>query len=269
MEQAYVYAAKEDFEFKKGVWNTGTDHLYGDLPEDPLALLQVAANSRGHLVAWDPVQQKEVWRYQQAGPWNGGALSTGGNLVFQGNLLGEFVAYSADKGERLWAFATQTGITAGPVTYELDGEQYVSVAVGWGTMIGLLGGPTMAPFKMQNKSRVLTFKLGASNALPGPDPMPARGVLAPPPQTASDADVQRGHALYAERCMVCHGLSAMSGGLLSDLRYSSPETFATWDAIVVGGSKGIIGMPGYAGILSMEESQAIKAYIIDRAHAAQ
>ncbi len=269
MEQAYVYAAKEGFEFKKGVWNTGTDHLYGDMPEDPLALLQVAANSRGHLVAWDPVQQKEVWRYQQAGPWNGGALATAGNLVFQGNLLGEFVAYSADKGERLWAFATQTGITAGPVTYELDGEQYVSVAVGWGTMIGLLGGPTMAPFKMQNKSRVLTFKLGAKNDLPTTEPMPSRGQLAPPPQTASAEDVQHGHALYAERCMVCHGLSAISGGLLSDLRYSSPETFRTWDAIVIGGSKGIIGMPGFAGIMTMEDSQAIKAYVIERAHAAE
>ena len=267
-EQSFVYAAEEDFEFKKGFWNTGTDHLVGDMPEDAMGILQVATNSRGHLVAWDPVQQKEVWRYQQVGPWNGGVLATGGNLVFQGNLLGEFVAYSADDGERLWAIPTQTGITAGPVTYELDGEQYVSVAVGWGTMIGLLGGPTISPLKMQNKSRVLTFKLGGANSLPVPAEAKPRGLPTPPPQTATAEQVERGHALYAGRCLVCHGLSAIGGGLLSDLRYSSPEIFSTWDAIVIGGSKGITGMPGYAGVLSMEDSQAIKAYVIDRANAA-
>jgi alcohol dehydrogenase (cytochrome c)/quinohemoprotein ethanol dehydrogenase len=82
----------------------------------------------GHLLAWDPVLQKAVWRYQQAGPGNGGVLATAGNLVFQGNIIGEFAAYAADNGERLWAFPTQTGVTAGPVTYAIDGEQYVSVA---------------------------------------------------------------------------------------------------------------------------------------------
>jgi len=118
--------------------------------------MAVAGMLRGHLSAWDPVAQKEVWRYQHAGPWNGGVLATGGNLVFQGNIVGEFVAYSANKGERLWAFPTQTGITAGPVTYEIDGEQYVSVAVGWGTLMGMLAGPTTAPLQMTNRSRVLT-----------------------------------------------------------------------------------------------------------------
>jgi len=161
-ELPWVYANDDDFEFTLGLWNTGTNRAAGDIPTDPMQIAQLAANMRGFLLAWDPVEQKEVWRYQHAGPWNGGTLSTAGNLVFQGNVIGEFVAYSADKGERLWSFATQTGITAGPVSYELDGEQYVSVAVGWGTLLGILGGPTVAPLQMRNRSRVLTFRLGGA-----------------------------------------------------------------------------------------------------------
>ncbi len=229
--------------------------------------MAVAAMLRGHLSAWDPVAQKEVWRYQHVGPWNGGVLATGGNLVFQGNIVGEFVAYSADKGERLWAFPTQTGITAGPVTYELDGEQYVAVAVGWGTIMGLLGGPTTVPLQMTNRSRVLTFRLAASGQLPELPTVSPPAVPELPEQTASAATVLEGHRVYATRCMVCHGYSAVSGGLTPDLRYSDAQVYAEWDAIVLGGSRSSNGMPPFAGVVTPEQSQAIKAYIIDRAHA--
>ena len=120
----------------------------------------------GYLVAWDPVLQKEAWRHHQACPGNGGAFATAGNLVFQGNVICEFAAYAADHGKRLWAFPTQTGMTIGPVTYEIDAEPYVSIAVGWGTVTGILGGPTVAPLQMKNRSRLLTFRLGASAQLP-------------------------------------------------------------------------------------------------------
>ncbi len=262
-----VYSSNEGFVFQSGMWNTGTDFLLADLPEDPIELMQVAGMLRGHLAAWDPVAQKEVWRYQHAGPWNGGVLATAGNLVFQGNIVGEFAAYSADKGERLWSFPTQTGITAGPVTYRIDGEQYVSVAVGWGTVMAMLAGPTVAPLQMTNRSRVLTFRLGASEKLPEPPaktplPLPDR-----PEQIASSEMVDRGHWVFANRCLFCHGYSAVSGGLVPDLRYSNEQTHAEWDAIVLGGSRSLNGMPSFAGVVTPEQSQAVRAYIIDRAHA--
>ena len=266
-EIPHMYGSNSDVDFRQGEWNTATDHLLWDFPEDPQELMAVAAMLRGHLSAWDPVAQKEVWRYQHVGPWNGGVLATGGNLVFQGNIVGEFVAYSADKGERLWAFPTQTGITAGPVTYELDGEQYVAVAVGWGTLMGLLGGPTTVPLQMTNRSRVLTFRLAASGQLPELPTVSPPAVPELPEQTASAATVLEGHRVYATRCMVCHGYSAVSGGLTPDLRYSDAQVYAEWDAIVLGGSRSSNGMPPFAGVVTPEQSQAIKAYIIDRAHA--
>lgn len=264
----HTYAQKDDFEFVEGVWNTGTDTRLADMPEEPLGILQVASNMQGSLLAWDPVRQREAWRFQQIGPGNGGVLATAGNLVFQGNMQGELAAYSADRGDKLWAFQTQTGITAAPITFELDGEQYVSVAVGWGTIVGLLGGPTQEPLGLENRSRVLTFKLGGAAVLPEPIASRHLSPPEPPEQMATEQLVERGHALYAERCMVCHGVGAISGNVLPDLRYSGKGVFDRWDQVVIDGALENIGMPGFEGVMSVEDSQAIKAYVIDRAQAA-
>ncbi len=114
---------------------------------------------------------------------------------------------------------------------------------------------------------MLTFRLGASAQLPKlPDaaPLPLPDA---PKQTTNDAMVLTGHRVFAERCLVCHGYGAVSGGLVPDLRYSQAQVYAEWDAIVLGGSRSSNGMPPFAGIVTAEQSQAIKAYIIDRAHA--
>ena len=92
----------------------------------------------GRLIAWDPVQQKEAWRVEHVSPWNGGTLATAGNLVFQGTADGRFVAYDAKNGAKLWEVPTGTGVVAAPATYEVDGKQYVSIAVGWGGVYGLV-----------------------------------------------------------------------------------------------------------------------------------
>src|SRR6185295_18850320 len=96
----------------------------------------------GRLVAWDPVKQKEAWRHDHVSPWNGGTLTTAGNLVFQGTADGRFAAYNATTGDKLWESATGTGVVAGPVTYFVDGRQYVSVAVGWGGVYGVMNRAT-------------------------------------------------------------------------------------------------------------------------------
>ena len=98
----------------------------------------------GRLIAWDPVQQKEAWRHEHVAPWNGGTLTTAGNLVFQGTADGRFVAYNAKTGAKLWETPTGTGVVAAPATYEVDGKQYVSIAVGWGGVYGLAIAPPSA-----------------------------------------------------------------------------------------------------------------------------
>jgi outer membrane protein assembly factor BamB len=77
------------------------------MPAVPAARAGAKAGLKGHLVAWDPINQKEVWRAQFDQPWNGGALATAGNLVFQGNSMGELVAYRATNGQKLWSAPTQ------------------------------------------------------------------------------------------------------------------------------------------------------------------
>ena len=130
--------------------------------------------SRGALIAWDPVKQQIRWRMPGGGGIGGGTVSTAGNLVFQVINDGRLLAYSADKGEKL--LEIQTGLKSGmgpPITYQLDGKQYVALMGGIGTVIGNAGpqnSPTAIPPKL------LVYMLDATAILPEP----------PKPQTASE-----------------------------------------------------------------------------------
>ena len=117
----------------------------------------------GWLAAWDPVLAKEVWRVPYPGPVNGGTLVTAGNLVFQGSGQGEFLAYDASSGKSLWRFDAGTGIVAAPITYTVEGDQYVALMAGWGGNLAFLGG---AKFGVSGKNRLLIFKLNGSAILP-------------------------------------------------------------------------------------------------------
>src|SRR5690606_5122450 len=124
-----AYAHQPDFEFQPGIWNTGRGDAEGALgePIDPT----------GMLLAWDPVAQEERWRVEYDDMWNGGTLTTAGNLVFQGTSDWRFVAYDATTGDKLWEMAMPTGVIGGPISYELDGTQYIAVMAGWGGVYGL------------------------------------------------------------------------------------------------------------------------------------
>jgi PQQ-dependent dehydrogenase (methanol/ethanol family) len=263
-----MYIADPTFQFTEGFWNSGIEFEALHMPDDPAIQAEVAKLIRGALVAWDPVAQQEVWRYQHAGPWNGGVLATAGNLVFQGSLICEMAAYRADTGERLWQFDAQTGVAAAPISYSVDGRQHVAVSAGWGTLFALFGGEATAAMRMQNHSRILAFKLGGDAALP-PRPAVAMPAMPEPPAIEADADMMtRGKSLYYDRCVACHGLNVASGGLMPDLRYAAVETHAAWDAIVLGGSLRDKGMPAFGGILSKADSDAVHAFVVAEARRA-
>ncbi len=84
----------------------------------------------GGLKAWNPVTQKEVWFNKDELPFSGGTMSTAGGVVFQGDIKGWFKAVDAKTGKLLWKFNTGSGITAAPMTYTLDGKQYIAVVSG-------------------------------------------------------------------------------------------------------------------------------------------
>ncbi|WP_044590598.1 PQQ-dependent dehydrogenase, methanol/ethanol family [Bradyrhizobium sp. LTSPM299] len=112
--------AVSDVNYKRGVFYLGAEF---PTKEGPGGFL-------GELVAWDPIANKKVWSIKEDLPFNGGTLTTGGNLVFSGNLHGDFRAIDAKDGKVLWSKNLGSGIGAGPVTYSVDGKQYVAIVVG-------------------------------------------------------------------------------------------------------------------------------------------
>jgi quinohemoprotein ethanol dehydrogenase len=253
---AGIYLTDGKFTYKPGAWNTGVDFTpYKDAP---------VALPPGHLLAWDPIAQKERWRVQYRTMWNGGTLSTAGNLVFQGTSDGRFVAYSADKGDKLWEFPVGIGIIGSPMTYEIGGVQYVSIMAGWGGAYALTGGYAMTDLNTQNVGRLLTFALDAKEPLAAL-PKRATTTMTSIESTASAAAIDKGAALFAQWCAVCHGIGAIGGGgVITALPASKPEVFKMYKEIVMNGDYGSRGMPGFGNWLSNDDVEAIRAYIFKR-----
>jgi quinohemoprotein ethanol dehydrogenase len=263
-EAAGLLAPDNDAQFdgREGVWNLGSAPL--SLPEDPAQLEAVAKSFKGKLLAWDPVARKAAWSQDYANIWNGGTLTTAGNLVFQGTADGRVVAYAADTGTKLWESRANTGVMAGPMTYRVDGEQYVTFMAGWGGAFPLAFGGVSQYAKVRPEARILTYRLHGSALLPPARNQPV-APPAPPPVTADAQTIARGRDLYNGHCGVCHGVSAISGGVIPDLRYLSPERHAAFPD-VVRGALAAAGMPSFTGRLTPDDIEAVRQYLITRAH---
>ncbi|SOY78863.1 Quinohaemoprotein ethanol dehydrogenase [Cupriavidus taiwanensis] len=210
----------------------------------------------GRLIAWDPVQQKAAWTKELVSPWNGGTLTTAGNLVFQGTADGRFVAYDARTGDKLWESPTGTGVVAAPVSFELDGRQYVSVAVGWGGVYGQAQRAT----NRQGPGTVYTFALGGKAPLPAFAEYRAgkllQGVKYDP------ALVRDGTALYVSNCVLCHGVPGVDrGGNIPNLGYIDAAFIENLDKVVFKGPAMARGMPDFTGKLTPQDVEKIKAFI--------
>lgn len=267
IELPMVYTPVKKFAYREGRWNTGVDGAAGAFPDAKPARDGIKAATRGHLAAWDPVTQSEAWRVQYDETGNGGVLSTAGNLVFQGLATSQLKAYAADTGKELWSFGTQTGVVAPPITYMVEGEQYIAVMAGWGGIIPLaLPSYLTSEASMPNVSRLLVFKAGGEDALPAPDYEPIAWSK-PPGQYASAEAIAHGKQTYFAFCGNCHGDSAMGTGFVPDLRRSYVIDEAdTWTDIVLGGALSDAGMVAFDDFLSDEDAQAVRAYVIDRAN---
>jgi quinohemoprotein ethanol dehydrogenase len=210
----------------------------------------------GRLIAWDPVKQKAAWTQEHVSPWNGGTLTTAGDLVFQGTADGRFVAYNAKSGEKLWESPTGTGVVAAPSTYMVDGKQYVSIAVGWGGVYGLAQRAT----ERQGPGTVYTFAVGGKTAMPEfvkyrMDELVA-GVKYDP------AQYQAGTMLYVSNCVFCHGVPGVDrGGNIPNLGYMNAAYIENLDKFLFKGPATDRGMPDFTGKLTMEEVGKIKAFI--------
>ncbi len=257
----FVHAPDPKWKYNPASLNLGLDAFY----DGPLnAKLVTMPPAKGELVAWDPVKQQAAWRAGYPSLVGGGVLATAGNLVFQGRADGILAAYRATDGKPLWQFDCGTGIIAPPVTYSLNGTQYVSLMVGWGGSAALFNAPGSGTVK-PGYGRLVTFTLGGTATL---NP-PAYGHKEPPvpamPLKASAAEVRQGGMLFNTHCADCHGVNAVAGPV-PDLRYANKNTLEQIDDIVLGGKRASLGMPSFQKVLDARQVHAIQAYIVARQH---
>ena len=220
-------------------------------------------DGKGALVAWDPVAQKTRWKVQHDTLWNGGTLATAGGLVFQGTADGFLSAYDAASGKRLWRFNAGLGIIAAPMSYSIDGRQYVSVLVGYGGSAAAVSHLMHAGWNYRKQPRrLLTFALDGTARLPATAPASMKvDAVDDPAMVLDPGDVAAGSQLYM-RCLGCHGRQTQAaGGPGPDLREApvmlDPEAF--W-SVVHDGALLQRGMPRYAS-LTRKEVMQIRAYI--------
>jgi len=266
-ETTFPYLAEDDQQPSNIAVNLGVDTKAAALPDDPAVIQQVKEATRGQLIAWDPVMQQARWRVDYPGAWNGGVLSTAGGLVFQGSATGYLNAYDLRNGETLWQYPAQTGIVAPPISYQVDGEQYISVSVGWGgifpLMTGILVEDAVAGDPI-NRSRLLTFKLNGQAQLP--ETVEQQRTLPDLSDISVDSETAtQGFAVYDRYCINCHGAGAVGGGVIPDLRYSpflqNPQA---WRQVVLHGALAEQGMASFAKELDSRAAEAVRQYVITR-----
>jgi quinohemoprotein ethanol dehydrogenase len=250
------------------MWTGFTDLVGRDetesRPENKIDAFKQAA----WLKAWDPRRNKEVWNAEQPGLWAGGTLTTAGRLVFIGQANGDLAAYSAGTGEKLWHFSCGRPISAPPISYALDGIQYIAVLTGWG------GSPAVEGAMSSPGGLRMTYRDGGRGlfvfALDGKASAPVHAVASVVPIDVpefrpDDEKVKRGEHLFDNNCNYCHGTDALSGGAAPDLRASPlAANRKMLGEIVLNGLLQLRGMPQYPGF-SDEDVDAIYHYIRWRA----
>ena len=252
----------EHFRAEANRWNTGV--VTPPMPPERSVLAQARAGMRGHLLAWDPVARKPRWRVPHPGFWNGGVLASAGGVVWQGVGSEGLVAYDATDGRRLWQSDTWLDILGGPISYELDGVQYVAAAAGFGSSIHVSSAVMLPGSDAPVPGGVFVWKLGGQAPMPSRETRPTR---TPPADDGDAAAIERGGRLYAHYCMQCHGAGAVAGGGMQDLRYSPYlDEVALFRRPPLEGLLTQRGMPDFSTSLQVADVDAIRAYVIRMAH---
>jgi quinohemoprotein ethanol dehydrogenase len=189
-------------------------------------------------------------------------MSTAGNLVFQGRGDGRLWVYAADSGKVLKTVATGSHIMAAPMTYSVQGEQYVAVQVGYGGA-GFTIGPfpaSSAALRYENTNRIIAFKLGGG-AVPLPAPRIEEPFAKPPVQTATRSQIEAGEIKFIQECSRCH---VMGPSITPDLRRLNDGLHATFKDIVLRGALAPAGMERFDDLLSEEDVDDIHGYLIEQ-----
>ena len=264
MQVPLSYADDADYTRHIGRWNTGVTFLAppeGSVPGATATERREALSrmNKGMLVAWDPVAQEARWQIDMPWPWNGGTLATAGNLLFQGDAYGVFRARAADTGEELWQFDAQRGIMAGPISYRVDGVQYVAVMAGYGGSMGMATQTDWMRRPAPN-GMLLVFRLGGTGTIAQLPAFEAAPYVSSD-ETFTPAQLAMGEQQYFAFCTICH-----NGPVNPNLMRSPAATdAAAWNAVVMDGILVQRGMISFAPWINAEQSEAIRAYVLSEA----
>jgi quinohemoprotein ethanol dehydrogenase len=264
--------------FRKGLTNTWIQLLYtgaisdggASLPPEKRRLLQGNPElvMRSYLRAIDPLTGRVAWQVQSAGGWwdRAGVLATAGGLVFQGSATGHMYTFNSETGQLLKDLNVRSSILAAPMSYAIDGVQFVAVMAAWGGGGWFIPHPGSAAMRYGNEGRIFAFRLdGAAPARR--DSVAPPGPIPPPPTADASADViAQGAVLFARNCSLCH--LNMTGSEAPDLRRMNAGTHALFDDIVLGGAFKDAGMPRWDDVLSVADAHAIHAFLISQAQMA-
>ena len=263
-DMAFPYVHDANPVTREGFHNVGV--AFDRLPDDAAVRAAIKAASKGVLLAWDPVAQREVWRSDRRGPWNGGTLATAGGLVFQGTGDGQFLALDARTGKTLWSTDNQAATLAGPISYEIGGEQYIAVLAGYGGAFFLIEGFFAASEGNALNGRVYVFKLG------GTAPRPTLNLQKAPVAEAARHRGQRRRLQSRRSQLYERQLHRVPRGGGYDRRRASRSSAITrlqdavaWRRAVVDGELAPLGMPRFGKYVSAEDAELIRAYVARQA----
>ena len=236
-------------------FDPGVDLMRDDMP------LKLDASA---LIAWDAVKKKKVWEVKLPGVWNPGTLTTGGNLVLEGRADGWLIAYQADNGKELWKFNTGVGLSAPPISYSVEGKQYLAILTGWGgagvSMAGNITAQHGWGYRVHPR-RLLIFSLDGGVTLPPSPPPQMAQPLIKDDFKVDDLLAEQGSHLFLKNCVTCHGGGAIAGGYAPDLRASPiPLYLDGLREVVVTGVRKQAGMPAFHE-LTDSDLTAIQHYI--------
>jgi quinohemoprotein ethanol dehydrogenase len=276
MPQAYspktglVYIPVMDMGALIGDGQKGGGEIMSGMGTTLIPEVDLPGGHKSYLKAWNPATQQVAWKVDLPGTWPGGVMATAGDLVFQGRIDGVFAAYDARTGKEVWSFKTESPIVGAPISYRVNGKQYVTVITGAGGQGSGMQTIGNAAYRTDYHlpRRVLTFAIGGTDTI-APfkyvEPKPA----ADPDYKADPKRSQAGFMLFAGRaCLVCHGWNAVAGGAAPDLRYSPViADAATFKAVVRDGGLKMNGMPPFPQFTD-EELETLRFYLRTRAQQA-
>jgi quinohemoprotein ethanol dehydrogenase len=287
---AVFWMPERPFVYHRGAINMGSLYAYPTLnsggaglesqlgkglpPLSELARGQPDTTIRGFLRAWDPVASRVVWQVETSDQWTGemnamwnggGVMTTAGGLVFQGRSTGYLHVYRADNGEQLAAINVGTSIMAAPMTYQIDGVQYVALMAGFGGALGRAYPEGTAAYRYGNVGRIVLFKL-AGGAVPLPEEVSHNAEFPRPAleRFGTAETIELGNGLFKRYCNRCH-LNEAAAGSVPDLRRMSAQTHSEFKNIVLRGARASKGMGSFAPVLREDEVRAIHAAMVDAA----